>query len=242
MFSLPQSGAGDEVPVIPVTETGRLFDRFLRVWYPGAEMLVKFDGLDELAKITELALLKYDVQSVAPIMRIHSQVYLQTHCLGVFAVACRYGWDDVAKAATKQSLNFTRATLFNDSTLLRYHHTCGRAASSVKLLGVSDHRYSWYTCTSCPAHTSSYSPPPFGMNTPRAWIFQYLDEMSSKLKDTPGANVQDPSILLAAQVKAASCKGNCRQDGLRDLIRFVTEKYEPAVKAAIEAVRLEISF
>ncbi|KAF8186052.1 hypothetical protein K438DRAFT_1476980, partial [Mycena galopus ATCC 62051] len=33
MFSLPQLAEDVEVPVISVSETGRLLDRFLRLWY-----------------------------------------------------------------------------------------------------------------------------------------------------------------------------------------------------------------
>ncbi|KAJ7348390.1 hypothetical protein DFH08DRAFT_634512, partial [Mycena albidolilacea] len=61
MFSLPQPDTEAPVPLILIAETGRLLDRFLRLWYPGAKMMV-FDGLHELDKIIELALSKYDMQ------------------------------------------------------------------------------------------------------------------------------------------------------------------------------------
>ncbi|KAJ7205132.1 hypothetical protein B0H12DRAFT_1080383 [Mycena haematopus] len=154
--------------------------------------------------------------------------YLKTRCVNVFALACRYGWDALAKAAAKQSLNLTRLTIVNDSSvtpqlrhisadrfhaLLRYHYACGQAASSVDGSPWANHRYSWY-----------------------------LEEMHSVLKDRPRASVKDPLLLVSTQVKAASCDGPCRKDGLRDLVEFVVAKYQPAVNTAIEAVLWEFYY
>jgi hypothetical protein len=113
MFSLPQPDTEAEVPVISVTETGRQLDKFLRVWYPGAKM-VAFDGLQELDKIIELALSKYDMHYLEPVLQNHVQNYMERHCVAVFAIASRYGWGNMAKAAAKQSLQLNLRTLVND--------------------------------------------------------------------------------------------------------------------------------
>ncbi|KAF7345764.1 hypothetical protein MVEN_01597000 [Mycena venus] len=258
MFSLPQAASQAPEPIV-VAESGRLFDRFLRVWYPGAQIVVAFDGLEELGDIIELALSKYDMQFLSPILQNHLRMYRGAHYVGVFALACRYGWGDVARAAAKDSLKLSLTTLFNDTNstpqlkhvtadrfqaLLRYHHACGLAASLAgRLLPWSDAKYSWLKCTNCAAYTLEYDVPGLTRRvTPRAWIFHYLDEASSILKEKPAASVQDHQILLASQVKATACSSFCRYDGLSDFATFVAEKYVPAVNAAIEGVSLDIPF
>ncbi|KAJ7817899.1 hypothetical protein B0H14DRAFT_3877242 [Mycena olivaceomarginata] len=246
MFSLPQ----------PDTEAE--LNKFLRVWYPGAKM-VAFDGLQELDKIIELALSKYDMHYLEPVLQNHVQNYMERHCVAVFAIASRYGWGNMAKAAAKQSLQLNLRTLVNDissapqlkhisadqfQALLRYHDACGDAASSSgRLLPWSDAQYKWIRCSRCASYTSECAVPGLTSRVvPRAWIFHYLDEAASMLKETPGGNVQDPVLLAAAQSEAGACPGTCRTGGSRELAIFVAEKYLPAVKAAIDAVPLEIPF
>ncbi|KAF8177300.1 hypothetical protein K438DRAFT_2022272 [Mycena galopus ATCC 62051] len=260
MFSLPQTEAETDAPVISVSESGCVLDRFLRVWYPGADTVPAFEGLEDLNEILELALSKYDMQFLANSLKRHLELFTQTHCVGVFALACRYGCADVAKAAAKESLKLNFSALFTDKSsapqlrhisadyfqaLLGYHHACGLAAASAgRLLPWSDAQYAWIRCTICEAYSLEYDVTSLGRRvTPRTWIFQYLDEKAAILKDFPRASVQDPSSLVATQTKATNnCHDICRREGLRDLAKFIAEKYVPAINAAIEAVPLNLPF
>ncbi|KAF7371445.1 BTB domain-containing protein [Mycena sanguinolenta] len=227
MFSLPQPSDASDVPVIPVAEAGRLFDSFLQLWYPGAQLLMTFSGVEELNTLLELTLCKYD-----PALENYLQAYIEQHPVGVFALACQYGWGQLARTAAKQSLNFDFRTVClrsgNNSqikhisvelfqALLVYHDACGVAASSAgRLLPWTDPRYSWIRCASCAAHTASSEVPGLGPRFSRAWIIDYLDEAAAMLKARPGASVEDHL--------------------------FLANKYVPAVNAAIDAVPLEIPF
>ncbi|KAF8132255.1 hypothetical protein K438DRAFT_1998554 [Mycena galopus ATCC 62051] len=190
-------------------EAGSLVDRFLRIWYPRAEMTVVFDGLEELDGIIGMALFKYDMEFVAPVLRNHLR-----------------RWVDIAKAAARESLKLAFSRVLHNTSctpqlkhisahhfqgLLRYHDACGVAASSAgRLLPWSDAKYLWIGCTSCEPHkvANTLLKPVGGVTrrvTPRAWIFQYLDEAGAALKDTPRANIQDISLLVKAQGNASAC-------------------------------------
>ncbi|KAJ7731321.1 hypothetical protein DFH07DRAFT_894747 [Mycena maculata] len=257
MFSIPQPESEPEVPVIAVTELSHRFDLFLRVWYPGAEAAA-FGGLEQLADITELALSKYDMQFLTPVLQTHIQAYLETEPVAVYAVACQYKWGDIAKMAARRCLKLHLNSLFlpdmsrylrNISAhhylaLLVYHHACGAAASSAaRLLPWGKAEWAWIACVSCTAYTLQYNVPGLtGQRIPRAWIFDYLDRAGVLLQGTPGANLLEPAFLAPSQEKAAACMSHCRSSGFKHLAQFIVEDCVPAVNEAINGVSLEIDF
>ncbi|KAF8186053.1 hypothetical protein K438DRAFT_1038208 [Mycena galopus ATCC 62051] len=181
------------------------------------------------------------------------QAYVETDCIAVFAVACRYGWANMAKAAAKQSLKIDFRSFWETNCtsqlrhisadrfqwLLKYHRACGEAAAGPgNILSRLDAQNLWMRCTSCPASPSQWVLGQRVAQSPRAWISNYLSEAGAVLKDKPKGNVQNPVLLFTAQAKAAACDGPCRESGFCDLARWITEKYEPAVNAAIGALRL----
>ncbi|KAK6980736.1 hypothetical protein R3P38DRAFT_3466042 [Favolaschia claudopus] len=169
-----------------------------------------------------------------------------------------------SKLAAKQSLNLDLPSIFNSSAanpylrhitgdqfqaLLKYHHACGQAACAAgRLLPWTDAEYAWNKCTagSCEACPHYRDIPGRGRVVPRAWVFTYLDEAGAALEQRPGANVQNPTLLVAAQSKVMSCPNgaygtsSCRNHGLQDLSKFVTDTYVPAVNEAIQGVTLQI--
>ncbi|KAK7013010.1 hypothetical protein R3P38DRAFT_3008008 [Favolaschia claudopus] len=256
MFSLPQANSTDlGLPIIPLSEHSRLLDSFLRVWYPGAKT-VPFENVDQLADVIELALVKYDLEYLAPFLQKQLLSFKELRCFSVFYIACRYGWDDIVKDAARQSLTFDIQWLIgrnsshlkyitghNYQALLRYHAACSQAASSAgRLLPWADAEYTWIHCTTCAAHPAKRSVPGLeGRIAPRAWIFQYLDDAAAVLKQKPGANVKDPGLVVGAHHKIMACHNlSCRINGLRDLSKFIAEKYVPAINEAINAVPLRI--
>ncbi|KAJ6527289.1 hypothetical protein B0H10DRAFT_1900844 [Mycena sp. CBHHK59/15] len=257
MFSIPQPESEPDVPVISVAEPSHLLDLLLRVWYPGAEVVI-FDGLEQLSQIIELAISKYDIQFVVPTLRKYLQGYLEAKPIGVFAIACRYQWAELAKAAAKQCLKLPLHSLFHSEatrhlmhisahlyqSLFIYHDKCGVAASSAgALLPWSDAGWVWIKCTTCPAYSLQCGVPGLtGRRTPRAWIFDYVDRASAVLKERPGASVFDLAFLAPTQAKAAACRGDCASSGFKDLATFILEKYVPKVNAAVDAVSLELHF
>ncbi|KAK6991861.1 hypothetical protein R3P38DRAFT_3091233 [Favolaschia claudopus] len=259
MFSLPQDTSFDAgIPVIPVAENSQLLDVFLRFWYPGATQK-PFEDLDQLADVIELAMMKYDLQYLAPLLRRQLVTYKEAHCLSVFALACYYGWLDIAKEAARQALalnlrflisakspHLDRITGQQFQSLQRYHVECSKAASAAgRSLIWTDTEYAWLKCATCepyPWQQHSAVGPPV---TARAWIFQYLDNAAALLKEKPATNLKDDALIAGAHQKIVACgqlagSSHCQNNGLRDLFKFITEKYISAINEAIEAVSLRI--
>ncbi|KAK7012972.1 hypothetical protein R3P38DRAFT_3007799 [Favolaschia claudopus] len=117
LFSLPQDTSSDAgIPVIPVAENSQLLDAFLRFWYPD---------------VIELAMMKYDLQYLAPPLRRQLETYKEAHCLSVFAIAAK-------------SPHLERIT--------GQQFRCSKAASAARRsesLPWTDPHYAWIECTSC---------------------------------------------------------------------------------------------
>ncbi|KAJ7620901.1 hypothetical protein DFH06DRAFT_1010176 [Mycena polygramma] len=90
MFRLPQPDATPEIPVVDMDETAATLDKVLRFIYPAAHPV--FDSLDDLRDIIELVIAKYDMQCEIPKAQQCLERYRATEPLGVYAVACKYGW------------------------------------------------------------------------------------------------------------------------------------------------------
>ncbi|KAK7042863.1 hypothetical protein R3P38DRAFT_3348729 [Favolaschia claudopus] len=248
MFTLPVESHDKErkdVPVVEVSESSELLDRFLRVWYPGAEMLVEFSGFEELEQIIELALSKYDIQSVAPLLRHGLRQHLHEDCLTAFAIACKHEWADIARMAAKETLKHHISLLYLDErlarqlqgisvaqflALLRYHVQCSEVAATLHVStgAISNHcaRFMYEGVGRHPSHA-------------RAAISRYLDEIAPILKDSPGIDIQDLIYLSKAQEELALCD-TCRRGGLQLLGAFIKDTYLPAMNASIDRVQLEI--
>ncbi|KAJ7078041.1 hypothetical protein B0H15DRAFT_954807 [Mycena belliarum] len=227
MFSLPQPDSEPAVPVIEVSESSHLLNRFLRMWYPGADQIAAFHSLDELCELVALALLKYDVQFIAPHLQLCLLGFLAAHPVDIFAIACRYRWRAVAHQAANACLKLPLASLLDCPAptqlkhisadlyhaLITYHRKCGVAASA----GVP-------SASAC------------------AWPLSYTERAQARLKDTPAADLFDPMLIAPAHAESAMCAGACRTTGPIHLAQLITEEYAPAVKCAIEAVPLDLGF
>ncbi|KAJ7125953.1 hypothetical protein C8R44DRAFT_913129 [Mycena epipterygia] len=102
MFTLPQSQGAPVIPVIDLGELSAVLDRALRFFYPATQPT--YATLDELRDIIEILVSKYDMRSLIPVVKQHLERYLVTQPLAVYAVALRYRWEDLGKAAAKESL------------------------------------------------------------------------------------------------------------------------------------------
>ncbi|KAJ7744603.1 hypothetical protein B0H16DRAFT_1559583, partial [Mycena metata] len=166
MFSIPQPDSELKVPIIPVAESSLILEKLLGTWYPGMEAAVTFDRIDQLAEVLELAVLKYEFRVAGPIMRRYLHDYLDTDAVGVYAIACRYHWGDLARKAARHSLKLSLPCVLRNATpqlrhipanlyhaLLRYHNACSSVSGSLGLLVLSSRTWAWMICTndSCSA-------------------------------------------------------------------------------------------
>ncbi|TFK29017.1 hypothetical protein FA15DRAFT_457040 [Coprinopsis marcescibilis] len=104
MFSLPQNPATvEKVPHIPVTEPGSVLDTLLRFIYPTPNPPVT--SLEELRDVLGAAI-KYEFEGVTATLRelLLSPHFLRSSPVSVYAIACRYDMDDIAKVASGYTL------------------------------------------------------------------------------------------------------------------------------------------
>ena len=104
MFAFPQPpdpalNERHQPPVVDVLDPPEVLDMILRLIYPGVEP-------PNIADIQTLSVLlstadKYNITSVYPVLRAALKTFLPCHPLGVYAVACRFGFLEEAKEATK---------------------------------------------------------------------------------------------------------------------------------------------
>ncbi|KAJ7023364.1 hypothetical protein C8F04DRAFT_1134572 [Mycena alexandri] len=272
LFSLPQPESEPKVPVIPVAESSLILQKLLGTWYPGAEAVVAFDGIEQLAEIVELAMSKYEFRFVGPIMRRYLQDYLDTDAVAVYAVACRYHWKDLARKAARHSLKLSLPSILRLNAtpqlrnisadlyraLLLYHHKCSAVAGSFGTALVSSKSgWAWMACNSCrcwvePKRVVTFIPrtqtavasasPLLPMVSPRAWIIDYIDRAKAALKEAPGATVSDIVFLAPTLTKLASCDSICATSGVKDLANFISGEYLPKLNQALDNVPLELGF
>ena len=94
-----------EKEVIPMNESSEILEVLLSM-VCGKEIPVQrlhtIDFIEDLLQVVE----KYDMPGAASIVRLAlSLTLIRTHPIRVYAIACRWGWADVAKAASSHTLH-----------------------------------------------------------------------------------------------------------------------------------------
>ncbi|KAJ7646253.1 hypothetical protein DFH06DRAFT_1050365 [Mycena polygramma] len=225
MFRLPQPHPTPEVPVVEMNEDVVTLDKVLRFIYPGTEPIV--DSLDDLRTIIELAIRKYDMQCEIPKVKRYLKGYCSTQYLGVYAVAVRYGWEDVAIAAAQESLKYPIRSLDTEAPpelngltasayheLLHYHCMCGRAARMTTV------------------DTSSarlYNPSP--------WFSAYLSEIGALLAERPRVNVGEGPLFQDTLRKALGQQSEAGR--FEKFLKFATAELPARLEDEIAKVELK---
>ncbi|KAJ6461895.1 hypothetical protein C8R47DRAFT_103744 [Mycena vitilis] len=252
MFRLPQPDTTPEIPVVDMDEDATTLDRVLRFIYPAAYPI--FDSLDDLRHIIELVIAKYDMQCEVPKAQQCLERYCASDPLGVFTVACKYGWKDIALAAAKESLKrpirthnaeappaLDGLTAIGYHNLLHYHYLCSQAAMKTTqdltwtspLFGV---------CREGPCRHADEFPfyrPHHEEYFPGCiWVGEYLRAMRQILSVTPGTNVRDGSEFHTALGKGRCTRPGC--DNFESFRKFVTVQWPVHLEAEIAKVRLKL--
>ncbi|KAF7359648.1 hypothetical protein MVEN_00688900 [Mycena venus] len=230
MFRLPQPQHTSVAPqTVDMEEDSRTLNSVLRFFYPGTQPIVA--TLDELEKIIERVVGKYDMECVVPLAKQYLEKYAMSHPLHVYGVAFAHGWEDVAKVAAKECLklslrvpdteppegiaNLTSTAYYN---LLRYHFKCATAAKATaeSLTWIQNRdAYCWFRCGVCPyAQLDGYSG--------RSWLAQFLIKMKDALAVKPALDIRNDPLFFEAIRTAVTCSGQCRVNALDNLSSFVT--------------------
>ncbi|KAJ7116859.1 hypothetical protein C8R44DRAFT_674241 [Mycena epipterygia] len=252
MFALPQSDGAPAIPVIDLEENSAVLDRALRVFYPATQPT--HATLDELQGIIEVLVSKYDMQCLIPVVKQHLERYIVTQPLAVYTIALRYRWEDVGKAAAKESLKLPLRALNTEAppelkgitgeayhNLLHYHYQCGYAAQrttwNLEWLPVPPTSGSGeiaFGCNSC--HQSSVNRR-FSNNVDRrtvSWVLDYLKQMGDVLAITPGINIREHYTLYSTLTKAG-----CSYCTVYHFVHFATSQWPNKLKEELDKVELK---
>ncbi|KAJ7206389.1 hypothetical protein GGX14DRAFT_643538 [Mycena pura] len=217
MFSLPQSLPTSAIPIIHVQENSISLDRALRFFYPPTQPLVV--TFLELQEIIEILVSKYDMQSLAPMVKHHLGTFITSHPVGVYAVAFMHGWEDVGRAAAKECLKLPLREAvslalpeINTLTTLAYHNLPyyhSRCAAAAK--GTTQD-LEWITIGHCPWRRDKYCwlgcknnchSESFGLGAGQKrlclrraglvspWFVEFVEKIGCLLAVTPGIIDQD---------------------------------------------------
>ncbi|KAJ7186142.1 hypothetical protein C8R46DRAFT_937822 [Mycena filopes] len=245
MFQLPQPDTAPSVPVIDVQETATVLDRALRFFYPAAHASVA--TLEELQDIIETLVAKYDVESVVPAVKQHLERFSAAKPLAVYALACKYRWEDVAVTAAKASLKRPLRALNTEAppeldgmtavayhNLLHYHQLCGTVGSrSANILD-------WLatpTCLGCNQCWSNNTVIFAGLVAHRvpAWFHVYLSSMAPMLMQTPSIALHEHPYFYEALGQALCHK--CRS--FNEFRSFVLSQWPAHLTQEMNKIKLK---
>ncbi|KAF7378362.1 hypothetical protein MSAN_00262500 [Mycena sanguinolenta] len=258
MFTLPQAEDSSQIyPVIDVQEASPALDRALRFFYPCTQLTA--DSLDELTEVIEILISKYDMQWLIPSVKKHLERYVTSDPITVYAYAYVHGWEDLGRAAAKETLKLPLRTPGENTPevlrlipadayhkLLRYHYCCGVAARTTTAdLGwiswpdSSTAEYRWFHCwrDSCAVYNSRG--PIIVANETRAarqWFMDYFVGMGDILATTPAADIRDPAhpLLIRMIDRANECEV-CR-DRVSNHLRHFTALWVARIQTVIQEV------
>ncbi|KAG2125313.1 hypothetical protein DEU56DRAFT_574907 [Suillus clintonianus] len=246
MFTLPQPDVSS-VPVIPLTEGSTTLESLLLLCYPATTPT--FNSLDDAKAVMEAAR-KYDMQAALDCAGDLTIVqFLPDHCLELYALSCRFGWQHHAQTAAFRALEIKDlgrpSNGFNgmkDITaddyhrLLVYHYKCGDAVQKV---GTS---LSWLQLSSGEVGIASFRTREIGRmvmkNVP--WFDEYLVLSGKELSARPcESTLLESKSYDNAIINATKCV-DCRSTVVDDMHRF-RALYIAQVKKVLAAEKLAVS-
>lgn len=249
MFDIPQplhiaidTGLPDGLPVVQVTEKQKTF-RYLLLFYYSLvidDTFEEWERLEEAVEILEAAL-KYEMNAL---VRHTCSRLLQVAAatpeftIRVFAIACRFKLEDMARRSAKLTLNHENKLLWRDTeehgymtnhaftSLLLYHEACVAKAkeTSTRLEWLDEnetftrrrsHKYVWFRCEHRACRSEQY-----GLPCASSWWQDYVRRTREELSRVPSsAKIGTPDAIALALSQAASCIA-CKGDAYKDLLRF----------------------
>jgi len=210
MFNLPQPPSlcpadhNDHLPVIPVSESRTTLDILLRFIYPVPDPLIT--SLDVLSSIMGAAV-KYDFNSVIATLSslLVSSQFMDANPTRVYAIACRYDLEEVAKLASRSTLSMDilekgcppedlkNITAYSYHRLLEFHRARSQAAQD--LVKVSN---DMKKCVQCNGSS-------LGVFLPPRWWNEFEQRAKEELRVRPTTDVIFQMGFLARAAFAADC-------------------------------------
>ncbi|THH11178.1 hypothetical protein EW146_g8139 [Bondarzewia mesenterica] len=220
MFALPEPASSadgecderkDNAIVIPVAEKSHTLDILLLSCYPRHPPVIT--GLHEIREVLEAAQ-KYEIGCFNHIAEATLRTLIKGDPIGVYSVACGFGFVKVAAASARWTLQQPLMTFSSTEVrhitgeqyhnLLQYHRACGVASKNVPAT-----RHWFISCndtlTEHPRCSSGCYVNRGGWNAPQ-FLWDYLERVGRTLKEKPcGAVVTSDDNIVPA-----SCLTTCQ--------------------------------
>ena len=249
-FPAPTEPASQNPPVVDVAETANILSLVLSYCYPGEDP--KHDDIDTTRLVLEV-MRKYAMDGL--ILRAAKVLgsFATTEPLRVFAVACCFDLQSVAREAAKQSLKLSMWPLAAEPVpefqyisasafqkLLQYHRRCADVATKTldDLRWVDDGSWAWFQCKRCEPHPASYKLRRGAYTyVPRRWFVDYMVITQKRLVLRPLCPVIPQAAFLTGDLMEdpRKCTG-CSVIGSADRMRF-----SDLLRAHIDDVVSEVS-
>jgi hypothetical protein len=240
---LPEVESTLALPVVELQENSAALDMALRFVYPGTEPI--FASLDDLRDTIEIVIAKYDMQCEVPKAKRHLQGFCSSHPLGVYGIASRYRWKEVALAAAKETLKHPLRTMVGPApedvkemsavayhNLLHYHYLCGEAAQRTVqdltwVTGRPFRHHGWHIPATSQTTLILGANPSYKVPT---WFSEFLTAMGAVLVITPDVDIRYSPIFYAA-LGNTRCPSICAISD--EFLDFATVEWPNKLKAEI---------
>ncbi|EIW79733.1 hypothetical protein CONPUDRAFT_74088 [Coniophora puteana RWD-64-598 SS2] len=249
MLGLPQPPSDDDgksLPIVPVSESSRVLEPLLLFCYPAPPPVI--DTLNDACLILDAAA-KYDIICVQKAMAIHvsSQRFMDENTVGVYCLACRYGWEQVAKSAAlcclkirslgrpsmlAEEMRLTTAIAYH--RLLVYHAECGKVACALGRENFQwlayDSRQRGDNCHRC--NQAAY-PGSTDIISLQAWLKDALHAVGGELLERPDSTTVITSSQFDVQTKNYHQCNDCIQLASRGRFSAMKEVFAQQVREEI---------
>ncbi|KAH9848045.1 hypothetical protein C2E23DRAFT_889490 [Lenzites betulinus] len=267
MFSLPCACAspgasvGEEKQTIDVAEPKEVWVELLAFCYHRTdELCLPLDTVRVLLTAAD----KYHMRAVTQWVRrtLLRPEYVSRQTLRVYALACAFGLDDVARVAARRCLDLPAdlgqakelelISALQYTRLLEYRKQCAAAAVQAvvvkpvpvwmidvkKLLGPCEKCLNDFFCTNNLVAIKSTTRTKTVMKIRAAW-FDYFDKLAKALKICPLPYVARDSMLLGLVVGSVDGCAQCKLHALDQAMNFA-DVVRARIDAAITKVQLEL--
>ena len=253
--AVPPEEYSNGLHVVKLTESTEALDALLRFCYP-----VREPTLSSIEKTLEVfhAARKYDIDEGIMWAREKLTGFASKEPIRVYAIACRYGWENEARIAAKETLSMSLDTLlcskskeladisaFDLQRLCMYHISCRKAIahlSSPRFI-IENSWTAWEplwsrescSCAHSVVKTSTHVESTVYPYYAKSWWCDYMEELKKALDTVPSkSSTSLPKALAAAVVKASTCP-SCGSDALEGLMGC-TEQLAAKLETEIEKV------
>ncbi|TCD61888.1 hypothetical protein EIP91_007792 [Steccherinum ochraceum] len=256
--AVPPEEYSNGLHVVTLTESSEALDALLRFCYP-----VREPSLSSIEKTLEVfhAAKKYDIDEGIMWAREKLAGFAAKEPIRVYALACRYGWEEEARIAAKETLSMSLDTLlcskskeladisaFDLQRLCMYHISCRKAISHLTTprFIIEGSWRPWEplwsrepcSCSHSVIKTKTYVESDVLPYYAKSWWCEYMEELKKALDTVPSkTSTTQPRALAAAVVKASACS-SCAADALESLMACA-EQLSSKVDAEIEKVQLQ---